>query len=185
MTGSPIFFNAFFASLKLLAISALCQSGKLNPGDKVHYSDIPSFKDRVIEVKIPYVLDYNIEVSIYKNQFGDAIESQFLPSVLRNLAKIMISSRLNGESKTIKSWLKKPNDYKNYVDSNFHLLKMELYTGKIPFWLNESDVKSFDSSIKRGLLRESDSEGNSGFTGRQSINIFRNFFSPSSFIDIG
>lgn len=149
--------------------------GLVNPGDKVHYSDIPSFNDRVIEVKIPYVLDYNIEVSIYKNQFGDAIENLFLPGVLRNLAKIMISSRLNGESKTIKSWLKKPNDYKNYVDNNFHLLKMELYTGKIPFWLKEADMKSFDSSIKRGLLRESDTEGNTGFTGRQSIIIFRNF----------
>lgn len=149
--------------------------GLVNPGDKVHYSDIPSFNDRVIEVKIPYVLDYNIEVSIYKNQFGDAIEALFLPGVLRNLAKIMISSRLNGESKTIKTWLKKPNDYKNYVDNNFHLLKMELYTGKIPFWLKEADIKSFDSGIKRGLLRESDAEGNSGFTGRQSINIFRNF----------
>lgn len=160
--------------------------GLVNPKDKIHYSNIPSFKDRVIEVKIPYVLDYNIEVSIYKNQFGDTIENQFLPGVLRNLAKIMISSRLNGESKTIKSWLKKPNDYKNYADTNFHLLKMELYTGKIPFWLNEADIKSFDSSIKRGLLRESDTEGNSGFTGRQSINIFRNFLAqhkkPNHFI---
>ncbi|MBO73599.1 MAG: serine protein kinase [Flavobacteriales bacterium] len=160
--------------------------GLVNPGDKVHYSDIPSFNDRVIEVKIPYVLDYNIEVSIYKNQFGDAIENLFLPSVLSNFAKTIISSRLNGESKTIKSWLKKPNDYKNYVDNNFHLLKMELYTGKIPFWLKETDVKSFDSSIKRGLLRESDTEGNSGFTGRQSINIFRNFLTqhkkPNHFI---
>lgn len=149
--------------------------GLVNPGDKVHYSDIPSFKDRVIEVKIPYILDYNIEVSIYKNQFGENIEALFLPGVLQNFAKIMVCSRLIGESKTIKSWLKNPNEYKNYVDKDFHLLKMELYTGKLPFWLKELDIKSFDSNVKRGVLRESELEGNLGFTGRQSINIFRTF----------
>lgn len=151
--------------------------GLVNPGDKLHYSEIPSFKDRIIEVKIPYILDYNIEVSIYKNQFGENIEAQFLPGVLENFAKIMVSSRLGGESKTIKKWIIKPDEYKNYVDQDFLLLKMELYTGKIPFWLKESDVKSFDSNVKRGVLRESESEGNLGFTGRQSINIFRDFLS--------
>lgn len=151
--------------------------GLVNPGDKMHYSDIPSFNDRVIEVKIPYVLDYNIEVSIYKNQFGEGIEKSFLPGVLESFAKIIVSSRLSGESKTIKNWIRKPNEYKNYVDSDFHLLKMELYSGKIPFWLKEMDMKAFDSNVKRGLLRESESEGRSGFTGRQSINVFRKFLS--------
>jgi predicted Ser/Thr protein kinase len=151
--------------------------GLVNPGDKVHYSDIPSFKDRVIEVKIPYILDYNIEVSIYKNQLGEGIEDAFLPGVLQNFAKIMVSSRLAGESKTIKNWIRKATDYKDYVDDDFHLLKMELYSGTIPFWLKETDIKAFDSNVKRGLLRESESEGNFGFTGRQSINIFRNFLS--------
>ena len=44
----------------------------------------------------------------------------------------MVSSRLSEES-TIKNWIRKASDYKNYVDNDFHLLKMELYSGTIPF----------------------------------------------------
>ena len=102
--------------------------GLVNPGDKVHYSDIPSFNDRVVEVKIPYILDYNIEVSIYKNQLGEGIEEAFLPGVLQNFAKIMVSSRLSEESKTIKNWIRKASDYKNYVDNDFQFSYIEHQT---------------------------------------------------------
>ncbi len=149
--------------------------GLVNPGDKVHYEDIPSFKDRIIEVNIPYVLDYNTEVSIYKDQFGNNIRNQFLPGVLKNFAKIMVSTRLNTESETIKKWISKPDEYSKYLDKNNLLLKMEVYTGELPSWLNEDDLKAFTPKLKRKLLREAEQEGNKGFTGRQSINLFRTF----------
>ncbi len=151
--------------------------GLVNPGDKSHYSEIPSFKDRITEVKIPYILDFNIEVSIYKNKFGHGIENLFLPGVLANFAKIMVSTRLNDESETIKKWITNTKEYQNHLDDDFHLLKMELYSGNIPTWIKESDIKAFDSKVKRGLLSESETEGNSGLTGRQSINVFGDFFS--------
>lgn len=61
--------------------------GLINPEDKKHYENVKSFKDRIITVNIPYVLDYNTEVSIYINKFGDEIKNKFLPRVLNNFAK--------------------------------------------------------------------------------------------------
>ena len=68
--------------------------GLVNPNDKEHYEKIPSFQDRIIQVQVPYILDYNTEVAIYKKRFGSKIEKYFLPGVLENLAKIIISTRL-------------------------------------------------------------------------------------------
>ena len=149
--------------------------GLINPADKTHYEKIPSFQDRIITVIVPYVLDYNTEVSIYLNKFGKSIESHFLPGVLHNFAKIIIASRLNKESAVIKKWITNPSDYDKYVDENMLLLKMELYTGKIPGWLSDDHVKKFDKSTRKNLIMESETEGVQGFSGRQSLNIFSAF----------
>jgi predicted Ser/Thr protein kinase len=151
--------------------------GLVNPEDKVHYAKIPSFTDRIKEVKIPYVLDYNIEVSIFKNQFGANLEALFLPGVLENFSKIIVSSRFSEKSKAIDQWLEDGKEYVSYTDPQFHLLKMELYTGQIPFWIKDQDIKSFDVKVKRALLRESEEDGINGVTGRESINMFRDFLS--------
>lgn len=149
--------------------------GLINPADKLHYEKIPSFQDRIITVIIPFVLDYNTEVAIYLNKFGKSINSHFLPGVLHNFAKIIIASRLNKDSAVIKKWISSPLDYDKYVDKNMLLLKMELYTGKIPGWLSDEHIKKFDKTTRKNLLVESETEGIEGFSGRQSLNIFSSF----------
>jgi hypothetical protein len=54
---------------------------------------------------------------------------------------------------------------------------MELYTGLIPSWLTEEDRKSFTAKRLRKVLAESESEGRKGFSGRDSIKIFNEFYS--------
>ncbi|MFA8300696.1 MAG: hypothetical protein ACEPOV_11075 [Hyphomicrobiales bacterium] len=154
--------------------------GLINPNDKDVYEDVPSFKDRVITVNIPYVLDYNTEVAIYRNKFGQHIDGYFLPGVLENFGRVIISSRLNLNSPTIRNWIRSPQQYRKYIDPNYLLLKMELYTGRLPKWLSEKDVRFFDREKRKGILAESENEGFKGFSGRQSLNIFNTFLSKYS-----
>ena len=121
--------------------------GLVNPEDKIHYEGIKSFQDRIITVNIPYILDYNTEVAIYKNKFGKNIESRFLPGVLENFAKIIISSRMDIDTPVIKKWLGSIDKYSKYLDKYALLLKMEIYTGKIPDYLSEEDLKKFNRHI--------------------------------------
>ncbi len=149
--------------------------GLVNPEDKVHYEKVESFKDRIINVKIPYILDFNMEVAIYKDKFGDRIDSLFLPRVLDNFAKIIISSRLEKNSISLKNWINKPDNYSKYLDKNMLLLKMDIYTGKIPSWLSEEDIKKFDKKTRKEVLAESDVEGFRGISGRRSLTVFNSF----------
>lgn len=84
---------------------------------------------------------------------------------------------MNNESPTIKDWIKNPSDYKNYCDPELMLLKMEIYTGNIPEWLKEKDIQQFKSGIRKKVIREGENEGLTGFSGRESINVFNEFFS--------
>jgi CheY-like chemotaxis protein len=62
-------FHSFKAELKFNC-SIYIITSSINPEDKKHYEDMQSFRDRIITVKIPYVLDYNTECKILKNKFG-------------------------------------------------------------------------------------------------------------------
>ncbi len=149
--------------------------GLINPADKQHYEKEPSFKDRVINVSVPYVLDYMTEVLIYKNKYGAAIEEKFLPRVLENVAKIIISSRLQRESTAITNWLKSYANYEKYTDKDFLLLKMELYAGNVPDWINEEDEKNLTTQTRREIFKAAKQDGKSGISGRQSLYLFNNF----------
>lgn len=163
--------------------------GLINPEDKKHYEDIQSFRDRVITVKIPYVLDYNIECKILKNKFGEVVENKFLPRVLSNFAKIIIATRLEKESYVLENWLKNKEKYRRYIDKNLMLLKMELYAGRIPAWLAPEDIKSFTRPVRKELIDETENEGNTGVSGRMSLNIFNDFlnryYCNNTFIHMG
>ncbi|MFH1335879.1 MAG: serine protein kinase PrkA [Candidatus Zixiibacteriota bacterium] len=147
----------------------------MNPEDKENIAGTQSFSDRISYIKIPYVLDYNTEVKIYKNVFGDQIEKNFLPRVLQNFAKIIISSRLNIKSEGLLEWIGDPSKYNLYCDQNLQLLKMDIYTGLIPPWLKEEDRKTFTAKRRRRIRAESELEGDKGFSGRDSIKIFNEF----------
>ncbi len=146
--------------------------GLVNPEDKKSYENVQSFQDRIQHITIPYVLDYSTEVAIYKNKFGDDIEKRFLPRVLENFARLIVASRLDTYSYTLRAWIKEPSRYDKYLDDNHLLLKMELYRGIIPEWLSEEDVRNFNRETRKALIAESEKEGMKGISGRQSLSIF-------------
>ena len=149
--------------------------GLVNPEDKKHYEGIKSFQDRIITVNIPYILDYKTEVAIYQNKYGNDLKRYFLPGVLENFAKIIISSRMDRGSLEIKKWLKVPTRYSKYIDKDLLLLKMLVYSGVIPEWLSDEDVKGFSFEIRKKVLAAAETEGRKGISGRQSINIINKF----------
>ncbi|MBN2383918.1 serine protein kinase PrkA [bacterium] len=149
----------------------------MNPEDKSNIEGTQSFSDRIDYIKINYVLDLNTEVEIYRSIFGRHIENNFLPRVLKNFARVIISSRLNIKSEALDRWITAPEDYAHYCDENMLLLKMEMYRGKIPTWLSEEDRKLLDAPLRRSIIAESEKEGLRGFSGRDSIKIFSDFYS--------
>ena len=149
----------------------------MNPEDKLKLKDFQSFSDRIESINIPYVLDLNTEVEIYRNIFGKHIDDNFLPRVLHNFARVIISSRLDVKSEALLEWIGDPNKYSRYCDENLQLLKMEIYTGYIPQWLSEEDQKKFTAKRRRNIIAESEFEGSHGFSGRDSIKIFNEFYS--------
>ncbi len=149
----------------------------MNPEDKKNVSDIPSFSDRIEYVRIPYVMDLRTEVEIYRSIFGKQINERFLPRVLHNFARVIISSRLKTRSDALLEWIGDPEPYRRYCDKNLHLLKMELYTGHIPDWLSEEHRKQLTAKRRRKILSEADTEGEKGFSGRDSIRLFNQFYS--------
>jgi len=152
----------------------------MNPEDNKNISDFPSFSDRIEIVNIPYILDWHTEVEIYHNIFGKHINNDFLPRVLNNFARVIISTRMKTNSTATTEWIDNPHKYSQYCDENLQLLRMEIYAGIIPKWLSEEDRKRFTAKRRRKILSESDNEGNTGFSGRDSIKIFNDFYSSYS-----
>ena len=149
----------------------------MNPEDQRNVQSFQSFSDRIEYIHIPYVLDLQTEVEIYRNIFGKHLDEAFLPRVLHNFARVIISTRLSADSAAMEEWVEDADKYKLYCDKNLQLLKMEIYTGHIPSWLTEEDRKGLTAKVRRKIIAESESEGAEGFSGRDSIKIFNDFFS--------
>ncbi len=154
----------------------------MNPEDKkiIEDKEMESFQGRVQFNKTPYVLEPSTEVSIYRSIFGTAIDQHFLPRILENFARVVISSRMNAECKPLKEWIPDMTKYKRYCDENGLLLRMEIYKGVIPDWLSENDRKRFTAPTRRTMIAEGENEGSKGFSGRDSIKMFSEFFSRYS-----
>jgi hypothetical protein len=116
-------------------------------------------------------------VDIYRNIFGKHIDENFLPRVLHNFARVIISTRMNPRSEALLEWISEAYKYRLYCDDNLQLLKMEIYTGLIPAWLTEEDRKRLNAKRRRRIIDESEKEGVTGFSGRDSIKIFSDFYS--------
>ena len=151
--------------------------GVMNPEDNKNIRGFQSLSDRIEFINIAYVLDSATEVKIYENTFGRHIGESFLPRVLENFARVIISSRLNEKSRALLDWIGDAKKYEMYCDENLHLLKMAIYTGVIPAWLDEEDRKNFTAKRRRTIIAEAETEGNKGFSGRDSINIFQDLYS--------
>jgi predicted Ser/Thr protein kinase len=149
----------------------------MNPEDEKNIQGFQSFLDRVEYIKIPYVMDLSTEVEIYRNIFGRHIDERFLPRVLHNFARVIISTRLNAKSDAMLDWISDPARYRLFCDENLQLLKMEIYTGYIPPWLLRKDRQRLTAKRRRKIIAESENEGDKGISGRDSINIFNIFYS--------
>ncbi len=154
--------------------------GVMNPEDNKNIRGFQSLTDRIEFINISYVLDSATEVEIYKRTFGHHIGERFLPRVLENFARIIISSRLNDKSQALLDWIGDPDKYKLYCDKSLHLLKMAIYTGVIPNWLDEEDRHNFTAKVRRQVIAEAENEGDKGFSGRDSIDIFQDLISTHS-----
>jgi len=66
----------------------------MNPEDEKTIEGFQSFTDRIEFITIPYVMDLNTEVEIYRNIFGKHIDESFIPRVLHNFARTIISDRM-------------------------------------------------------------------------------------------
>nr|WP_281275010.1 serine protein kinase PrkA [Geomonas oryzae] len=148
----------------------------MNPEDERSIEGVQSFSDRIEFINIPYVMDLNTEVEIYRNIFGKHIDASFLPRVLHNFARVIISTRMNVKSDALLEWIGDPEKYRLYCDENLQILKMEIYTGHIPDWLSEDDRKRLNAKRRKKIIAESEHEGDHGFSGRESIKIFSDFY---------
>jgi len=149
----------------------------MNPEDERSIEGVQSFSDRIEFINIPYVMDLNTEVEIYRNIFGRHIDTSFLPRVLHNFARVIISTRMNVKSDALLEWIVDPEKYRLYCDEHLQILKMEIYTGHIPEWLSEEDRKRLNAKRRKKIIGESEHEGDHGFSGRESIKIFSDFYS--------
>jgi predicted Ser/Thr protein kinase len=149
----------------------------MNPEDKKLLDDLQAFSDRVEYINIPYVLDLQTEVDIYRENFGKHIDENFLPRVLHNFARVIIATRLRTKSEAMEEWITKPEKYEMYCDTNLQLLKMEIFTGYIPEWLSEEDVAIFTAKRRQSIISESEKDGWKGLSGRDSIKLFNEFYS--------
>src|SRR3989344_999091 len=146
----------------------------MNPEDKksIEEEGAKSFQGRIQYNKIPYVLDVPTEVKIYRSTFGDQVDLCFLPRVLENFARVIISSRMNPDCQPFKEWIQDVEKYKRYCDEAGLLLRMDIYGGVIPAWLSEEDRKKLTAQVRRKLISEGEQEGIKGFSGRESVRAF-------------
>ncbi len=151
--------------------------GVMNPEDNKNIRGFQSLTDRIEFVNISYVLDSSTEVAIYRETFGRHIGEGFLPRVLENFARVIIASRLNAKSPAISEWIDDADKYQLYCDEHMLLLKMAIYAGEIPAWLDEGDRRLFTAKRRRKIIAEAETEGAKGFSGRDSIDIFRDLLS--------
>ena len=149
----------------------------MNPEDRKVLTDLAAFSDRIEFINVPYILDLKTEVEIYREIFGRHINESFLPRVLHNFARVIIATRLRTKSDAMLEWIDKPEKYELYCDSHLQLLKMEIFTGFIPPWLDEEDVAAFTAKRRLNIIAESEKDGWKGLSGRDSIKMFNEFYS--------
>jgi predicted Ser/Thr protein kinase len=151
----------------------------MNPEDQedIAKEKMKSLQERMDYKNVSYVMETGTEVKIYRSIFGEHINEKFLPKVLENFARIIISSRMNINCNSLKGWIENIKKYEKYCDENGLLLRMEIYSGIIPPWLLEEDKKTFTAQVRRRIIAEAENEGQSGFSGRESVEMFGEFIS--------
>lgn len=149
----------------------------MNKEDKedINAKGLTSLQSRITYNLMPYVLDVPTEIEIYRETFGEHINDLFLPGVLENFAKVIISSRMHEDCPALKEWVPDLKKYERYCDKDGLLLRMAIFGGVIPPWLTDEDHKKLTASVRRKLITGGEKEGDNGITGRESIRLFSEF----------
>ncbi len=149
-----------------------------NPEDSHKVNGMESFKDRIEHINVPHTLNYKSQTEILKQKFGSNIENDFVPGILDNFSKLVLSTRLNiSKTDSMRAWINNPSVYKEFSDPDLLLLKMELYTGNIPSWLKPKERKNLGPERIYSILRDRKKEGEEGISGRKAISLFEEFYS--------
>lgn len=154
----------------------------MNPEDKEALEKdetMKSLRGRIRYIDIPYTLDPEVEVKIYESTFGKEIHSYFLPRILESFAKAIIATRMKEKCEPLEKWIGSMGKYApKHCDTAGRLLRMDIYSGKLPLWLSEEDRRKLDLSHKRNILLfpAREKEGMAGFDGRASIQLFKDFY---------
>ncbi len=164
----------------------------MNPEDKkvIGEKGVESFQERTQYIKVPYVMEPQTELKIYRSKFGEHVDEHFLPRVLENFTRVIISTRMNASSQALSEWIKDLRKYKSYCDEAGLLLRMEIYSGLIPPWLSDEDRGNFTAKHRRRVVAEGEKEGDKGFSGRDSLRMFGEFLTsrltakPDDLIDM-
>lgn len=149
--------------------------GLVNPEDKIKFVEVQSFRDRIIYVRIPYVLDYKTEIEIYRNKFGSEAFNKFLPHCLELFTKLIVATRLDITTELFKRWIPDPIKYDKFLDKNYLHLKIFIFSNELPTWLDDNDVKKIDNSFRSAILKLSENDGFKGISGRQSLQLIGDF----------
>lgn len=132
--------------------------GVMNPEDRKVIEKMRSFDDRIYYFKVPYICDIDACLKMYYNAFGKDIENNFLPKILANFARIIISTRLKEESEAIFEWLGDLKRYTKYCNANPLLIKMEILRNTNIPWLSSEDKKRFTKEKRYRLINELEKE---------------------------
>ncbi len=144
----------------------------MNPGDEEVIEGKTSFKSRIAEINVPYVIEPETEVKTLESVFGKDIRKRFLPRVLLNFARIIVATRLNRELEAVKEWIGSASKYEQFCDDDLLLLRMGIYSNNIPKWLSDEDKRKMTRQVRQAIIAESEKDGQQGFDGRDSLRLF-------------
>jgi predicted Ser/Thr protein kinase len=158
--------------------------GVLNPEDEKAFQSMESFKDRIISLNTPYILNYEKELKLYHVKFGQNLTEDFLPGIVTSLAKIIVSSRLKiATLQSLYNFMKdKKSEYKDFLDANMLTLRTELYSDRFPNWIKPEHKNKVKPNFFKQLFDESRThkEGFFGISGRKSLNIMNDLVNIST-----
>jgi flagellar biosynthesis GTPase FlhF len=152
-----------------------------NHEDSKEFADHNSFLDRIEFLEITYTRVIDQEVKTYLQSEGKHIKENFLPGVLENFARVIISSRLRHHSNVIFNNINNQYEYSRFCDDALQLLRLEIIKNpnSMPEWLKECDKNAL-WDIRDEIIDEASKEGTNGISGRESPRLIRRLISEKS-----
>lgn len=159
-----------------------------NPEDEDGIED-QAMDDRKKVTKMNYVLVPETQNKIFYKIYGNSIKDRFHPNVVDMFSRMLISTRMNDskEDNVLLTWIDNSNKYSDIIDDDLLILRMEVYNGNIPEWLNDVDVQNFVYDIRKAIIDMALDDGENGISDRKAIETFGdliNYYTDDEYISI-